>query len=166
MFTGTHRRSSLAMDEPSMSGTHQMKRQAILTATPPEPIEKKIKSKSLEICTVCEKSSISKSNPLQQQSQETWNNLAHKALEWKGLDTVYNRLHEHIQVDTAPIKVHQICKLDVVGVKLERAQESFRLSLSSKEKEVAENPVQHSIQPRARSSRLGFSVESSCVICF
>ncbi len=30
---------------------------------------------------------------------------------------------------------------------------------------MAEKPFQHSIQPRARSSRLGFSVESSCVIC-
>jgi len=54
------------MDEASISGSHQVKRQALLIATPPEPNEKNIKLNRLEICAVCEKSSTSKSNPLQQ----------------------------------------------------------------------------------------------------
>jgi len=58
------------------------KRQALLVALPPTTTAKKSKTLNTDKCAVCEKSTSSKSNPLQQSSPEAWNNLAEKAQEW------------------------------------------------------------------------------------
>lgn len=137
----------------------------MLVASPPETTGKKSKTRTEDECVICEESKWSKKNPLLKPNQDTWNTIAEKAQEWKGLGTNYDDLYEKIQVDAAPQKIHKLCKLEIVEQKLKRAQDSHRKSvIEANVGEADENPTNQTNEPRTRSSRIG-STHSTCIIC-
>ena len=95
------------MDVPGSGLAGQTKR-PLLVAKPPDSTVKKTKvvTDDHDSCVVCGESTTSKSNPLQQPSQETWDSVAHKAEEWRGLGTQFHNLYERLQVGENPKKLH------------------------------------------------------------
>lgn len=147
------------------SSSQPTKRSALLVASPPETTSKKTKTHTEDECAICEASISSKMNPLQKPNQDTWNNIAAKAQEWKGLGTKHDDLHEKIQVDAEPSKIHKLCRLEIVGQKLTRALDTHNKSvLSEKVGEAVGIPTPQINETRTRSSRIGLT-DSTCVIC-
>lgn len=137
----------------------------MLIASPPEPPSKRSKTNPEAECVICELSATTKNNPLQQPNQDTWNNFAEKAQQWKGLGTKYDDIHEKIKVGAAPSQVHKLCKLEIVGQKLTRAQDAHRKFVFIENVgEAGGEPTPQVNESLTRSSRIG-STHSSCVIC-
>jgi hypothetical protein len=93
------------MDE--TEGSNHQKRLALLVATPLAPTKKKSKVESTDVCAICELSTISKNNPVQQKCEDSWNKLGQKAVDSKDLGRKYDPLHQrmytscHISKDSA-----------------------------------------------------------------
>ncbi|XP_063222022.1 uncharacterized protein LOC134530774 isoform X1 [Bacillus rossius redtenbacheri] len=151
------------MDDPGASKLR--KRHALLNASPPEPIGKKTKTRAEDDCVICKQSTTSKRNPLQNPNQDTWNKIAEKALEWKDLGTSFDDIHEKIQVNALPRKIHKVCRLEVVGHKLLRAQDTYYRKSMPEENvgEAAGTSAEHTKEQRIRSSRI--VSKSVCVFC-
>lgn len=152
------------MCESAPGPSKQTKRPAIFVAEPPRS-SKYARTEHDKPGVICGKAATSKKNPLQQPSQESWNILAKKSEEWRELNTDFSNLYERIQLDKTPRKVHKICKLDVTGIKLKRAQElhSKYPADTSKDTQTSED-VSPSSNLRIRRITCKVS-KFSCVIC-
>jgi len=151
------------------------KRSPLLAAVPPhkklhcqEQLQNRrpeSEDSSVEICVVCKSKNSTQHNPLQLPSPKTWNLLAGKAQEWKGLDSNYSSLHANIRLEGTPLPIHKICKLNITGNRLKKAKEANRKSI------IAQNAALHQTvkgspsRKRCRSDRSSGHKVLTCVFC-
>jgi hypothetical protein len=150
------------MDVPGSS--RRKKRLALLIASTPGPTGKKTKPLIADNeCVVCHKSGTSKSNPLIEPNQETWNTIYLKTQSWKNLGTKFDNLFEIIQFGAAPKEIHKLCKLEIVGEKLKRAQK--RNNSDSRVRDTdADTSSTNEIRARCSRMQKG-SLHSACILC-
>ena len=148
----------------SVSGPSLRKRRAaIFVEEPPESANKCAKINNEKACIICGKAKTIKRNPLQRPSPNTWNLLDLNSEEWRELGTDLRILYKCIQVDKTPRKVHKICRLNVTGIKLKRAEKLQNKYREDDPSDIAS--TEESLNVR-RSSRISSKVSKfSCVIC-